>query len=120
MVQYLDMDRNTLVLAIKERIFASKLLTTREKWALWAEVKKDEYSDQELKQTLHTLSQEDLWIAEAASTAKQQYLTELNAWHEQLDQIIHHEIPQKLKAEENSDHQKDEEEAELLLEQLEL
>ena len=109
------MDRDQILAQIKERIFASQLLSSREKWGMWREIQQKDFDDTKLLQVLHTLEKESQWLVEAEKSAQDQYLRDLQNWNEELDELVREEIPKKMKSLEADDHARDEAEADALL-----
>jgi len=110
------MDRPELLSQIKEQTFASKLLTSREKWALLRELKKDEYQVEELQNILNVLLGEDSLLH--PKSAQEQYIEDLEKWHDDMNHILHVVIPQKIREIEKPDHLKDEAEADKIINEI--
>lgn len=113
------MDRDQILLQIKQQIFASQLLSSREKWGMYSTIQKENYEMPQLQQILESLQKESQYIAQAEVSAQQQYAKDLAAWHENLADLMHTEVPKQMKNVEAADHAKDEAEADALLNELE-
>ncbi|MDH5596642.1 MAG: hypothetical protein OEY44_00945 [Candidatus Peregrinibacteria bacterium] len=73
--------------AVTEQIFASKLLSTREKWIIIRHMKEHQLSEEEVQDIVNKIQGEDELIAAAGKEADGQYLARLKNWHTELEKL---------------------------------
>lgn len=99
-------------------IFSSKLLDTREKWVLVRLIKNNQLSPDEVRRIESLINKEDEMIHQTEKKNHEVYLEALKKWHTQLTELYHQHVVQKRAKVSESEHQKEAEAADQLLNDL--